>query len=726
MVSIFLGLTAVPGESQTRDFGFGSMSIFKFVDETSHLHVHDMNNDGLDDILFLNNKVSRLEILIRKKSDISRDSLSELKKDFNNQGFVLDPWIKYFTVSDMNSDGLPDIVCIDLQHGIKIYLQKKDHAFRSPVSLYIKNASNIKNIEIGDLNNNGLLDILACMPGKAIVLWNAGKGKFVKRTSLPFSSYGCQWSMIARVNNDSIPDLVFYFGKEKLPLRVRPGKKGNTYGWEYALKLPAISNIKKVSLLKGKQSQFAALLNNRIILRLYGITSNTVQNLFTRDTVITKRLPLKGVGGKTDPSWVIFDYNDDGYNDLFITAPALNQVHCYRGNRKGLAPVPRVYDTIANANSLEATKFGDLVLFSKAENAIAVHGRKKLSSFPRYLKLPGKPIAMSVAGSTIFSVCKDPKKGLRLIAHNKAGGKGKVAGKLSLQNEPSSMKVIPLPGYRHWAILLYIPYDKPVMFRLHKKKLMRLTPEQFRPLATITTPDMITSVGSKYNPQLLVTRKKIARLFSWKKDRFQIVRQLNPELESVQISAGNTYIDYIDKKKKVSYLLYDESGNDLYVFPRGKRSKKHAINIEGGVKNLLAVTPIRLRKKSGILFIGRSELHYLYDGIQNLELKTISEYTSQDEKPYLWNIYQAKLGNSGKNKLVLLDAHNRSIEIAGLHKNTLSRELVFEVYQSPGHSPRDLRNSFEPHDLGSGDFNGDGIQDLAILVHDKLILYIGE
>ena len=60
----------------------------------------------------------------------------------------------------------------------------------------------------------------------------------------------------------------------------------------------------------------------------------------------------------------------------------------------------------------------------------------------------------------------------------------------------------------------------------------------------------------------------------------------------------------------------------------------------------------------------------------------------------------------------------------GLIDQKLVEELIFEVFQDPGfHEPLE---SYEPHSIETGDFNGDNIQDMAILVHDKLIIYIGE
>jgi hypothetical protein len=40
-------------------------------------------------------------------------------------------------------------------------------------------------------------------------------------------------------------------------------------------------------------------------------------------------------------------------------------------------------------------------------------------------------------------------------------------------------------------------------------------------------------------------------------------------------------------------------------------------------------------------------------------------------------------------------------------------------------NPKENRGT-EPHDVESGDINGDGIGDLAVLSQDKLLIYLGE
>ena len=102
LASGLLGLTAHAAEDGAqRDFGFRPLEIFKFESGTSRLVVTDLNNDGLDDILFANNHISRLEILLRKPEGEKLDDLPELDDRFEDHGIIVDQGIKSLRVDDL-------------------------------------------------------------------------------------------------------------------------------------------------------------------------------------------------------------------------------------------------------------------------------------------------------------------------------------------------------------------------------------------------------------------------------------------------------------------------------------------------------------------------------------------------------------------------------------------------------------------------------------------------
>ncbi len=717
--------------SSTRDFGFGAMEIFEFSNLTSDLRVYDMNRDGLDDILFLNNKVSRLEILTRKAKakektnhgPEKREELPALDERFTNNGFVLDNWVQDIHIADMSGDKQPDIVTIDEQRGIRFYFQRAGGTFAEPVSLPVKEVAKLKGFEIADLNGDGSIDIFVYRQESGDIFINNGRGEFKAQTTLDFATYGCQGAMIADIDGDKIPDILLYFPKASLALRIRRGKGDGKFGWEEAMELPNMRSMEKMDLGASGGCRMGMLLRNGLIFRLYEFESRAGKPLFVEKEVIPRRLPLKGISRKRPPTWVAADIDGDGFDDFCAAAPLLNQVHIYKGSASGLRFIPTAVDSLRDIQTLTITGRGDLVVFSEAEKAAAVHRNKDLTAFPGFLKAEGEPVAVAAAGeSTVFALFKNNDTfTLNLFDAAGPGERPFKSIETVLRNAPSDIKVFPLDGKDHWGIMFFMPYDKPVMVRLQGGALHEVTPGQFRALGSSLELSSVTAVGAQKGQALLVTEGNVARLYRWKQDRFVVEEQLNPGVESARLVAGCRSCT-----GSRGYLLYDEAGQDVYRFLPVPAQKTSHIHVEDGVDDLTGLASLRLKKNYGILLVGQSEIQWVQGSTPSLHMKNIAEYVSRVEKPSLWDLFPVSMGSPGRPMAAMLDSRNRSVELVGFKDGKLVEELVFEVFQDPGFSNRMAEDIYEPHDLGNGDFNGDGIRDIAVLVHSKLIIYLGE
>jgi hypothetical protein len=721
-----------------RDFGFGAMEIFQFKHDTALLIGHDMNGDGLEDILFMNNKASRLEVLVRKDKQTKGGSLAfpRLNERFINRGFVMDQWAKSFRAADVNGDKRPDILSIGDRLGLVIHFQQPDGSFGEPVTRYMKDAASLVNIETAYLDDDTYIDLLVCRKENAEILWNNGSGQFKNSTLLDFSGGGCRGAQAADIDGDNKQDLLFYISSDIPSLRVRPGIGNGEFGWEETLPIPALRSLRKVNLEfqeksgNNQESQLAVMLQNGLVLRLYGFKREKQSHLLDQVAVQPQRLPLMGMDRKITPTWAAFDFNNDGFSDFCVAAPLLSQVHLYKGGPSGLHPVPQTIDSLTSIRKMKQTRKGDLVVFSAAEKAIALHSNKNPGDFPRFFKAPGNPIAMDVGQpSTVFGIFKD--KGsyrLYLFDAQKPEAEPVRSYEITIANAPREINVFSLGGKNHWMIMLFMAYDRPVVYQLAEGKLSPMGPESFRAMSLTLDAAAVTAVSSPPgtdtdNPELIVSEGKVARLYRWKNGKFEVKRQLNPGRESAKLS---TACLFWDQGKNPGYLVYDELGQDLIWFSASGSGKKYALPVRfrEGLKDIAGLVPLRLKNRRGLLLIGQSEIQWFLEGAAPLKLKTLAEYTSRVEKPSFWAVFPVTLGSPGRNMLALLDSNNRSLELVGLRDQKLVEELVFEVFQDPGfHEPIE---SYEPHSIGTGDFNGDKIQDMAILVHDKLIIYLGE
>jgi len=272
-----------------RDFGFGAVEIFQFKNDTSYLTIRDMNRDGLGDILFLNNKASRLEILIRIPSRTSGRGFPRLNERFIDKGVVLDQWVKTFQVADVNGDQRPDILGIGDRLGLVIYTQEADGSFGEPVTRGIKDTASLVNLVAADLDNDSFTDILVCRKENAEILRGNGKGEFKTHTLLRFSSGGCRGAMAADINGDKLPDLLFYLGGETNALRVRMAIGKGKFGWEESLPLPPVRSLRGVRLAGEGNPQLAVILKNGLIVRLYAFERKKQGHLLDRVEVLPQR-----------------------------------------------------------------------------------------------------------------------------------------------------------------------------------------------------------------------------------------------------------------------------------------------------------------------------------------------------------------------------------------------------------------------------------------------------
>jgi len=264
-------------------------------------------------------------------------------------------------------------------------------------------------------------------------------------------------------------------------------------------------------------------------------------------------------------------------------------------------------------------------------------------------------------------------------------------------------------------------YEPPVIYRLQEEKLSLIQPDQFRPMSLNLEAKAVTPLGSAKDPQILVSEGGVARLYQWQDEKFHVKRQLNPGRESARLSAA---CFFPDQENNPGYLVYDEAGQDLTWFSAPPKKQTIPVQFQEALQDIVGLAPLHMKDRSGLLLVGISEVQWVLEKASVLGLETLAEYTSPEENPALWAIFPVTLGSPGQKMLAMPDSNNRTIELVGIKNRQLTGELVFEVFQDPGF--REPESTYEPHALGTGDFNGDNIRDMAILVHDKLIIYLGE
>jgi hypothetical protein len=704
----------------SRDFGFQPLEIYEFDNGTSDLIVEDINGDGLDDILFANNHASRLEILLRKPALAEADGLPALEDRFENRGILVDQSLKTIRIADLNGDGRKDLAAFGTAQGLIIRYQAEDGSFGEPVRIFIKNPDDVFTFRIGDLDGDQKKDILICRKNQADLLWNRDALPFQEKKTLHLSDE-CRSGELADINSDGITDLIFYCDALRNPLRIRYGTGGGSYGTELPLDLPPRAYFGLLEF-PGLPPEIGVVLQNRLAFRIYGFTEKEQPLLLQTQETSPARIGLEGTDKKAVPAWLSADFNADGFEDVLVAAPALNRLHLYSGSTNGLAPEPEQIDTLSEVTHISQFGNGDLLVVSKKEKIAGIHSAGSLNAFPEILSTPGHVLAGCTISGTdqCWLVCKN-KDGKLLLNRIVRSENSSTDYPLELNNDLNDLLAFSLPD-NQTGLLLFMPYDSPKLFLFDGARLTELSSESFPALTSPLLRSNIHLETPGNGSRLTVTCGSVARLFEWKDGQYKTIRQFNPENADGKLVAATPYALLNGEQ---GTLLYDQNSSDLIWFD-GTDSRTGKIHIPDADQTIFDLFQLKNGMRDSLVLIDRTGLSEILSNGSRITPVSRAEYVSPSDQPMLSYLRAVKLGSPPRPMTALVDPANRNIELVSRQNDRINAELIFEVFLSSDFVDRKQNRGTEPHDLRSGDLNGDNIGDLVLLCQDKLLIYLGE
>ncbi|MCF7818096.1 MAG: hypothetical protein K9M54_09465, partial [Kiritimatiellales bacterium] len=405
-----------------------------------------------------------------------------------------------------------------------------------------------------------------------------------------------------------------------------------------------------------------------------------------------------------------------------VAAPELSRLHLYHGTANGLDPEPQRIDTLSEVARLSRLDNGDILVVSKKEKIAALHSAQDLERFPTILKTPGAVLAgcaIESAGECWF-VCKNDAKEMQLVRMEKNGETVSVYP-LDMQNDPADLLAFQLPGNKI-GLIFFMAYDTPKMQIFDGTRLEELTSESFRALTQQLTLSNIRLGAPGDGSVLTVAHGAIARRFEWQGDRYEAVRQFNPENPRGELIAS---CGYGLRDGSAGTFLYDRNAGDLVHFD-AEGDAWGKIHIPDPDQTLFDLVQLKNPLRDSLVLLDRTGLNEILGNGTRLAPVSEAEYVSPAENPMLAYAKVVQLGSPPRPMIALVDPANHAIELVRQIDGKLERELSFEVFLTSDFVNRQQNRGTEPHDVESGDLNGDGIGDLVVLSQDKLLIYLGE
>ena len=366
-LSIFFLFSLNPsGDDLGEYFGFNTLEVIKIGDKAGPMYPADINVDGLLDVIVVNNKRSRIELLIQKEdadSSIENQAtrLNEIPEHWRYQQdhVMVAHQVVALLLHDVNNDGLTDIVYAGQPNVIVILEQHSDGTFKKVRTHKVNGLSaNFNAFSISNLVGDELPEIITVVNGD-ITLFSLDGTSLGKPIRLNTKDRVLAFEY-ADYDGNGLEDIVGIIPDSSEPIRLwltHNQDDKRAIGPQHRFEMSPLRQFVSINLSSKSKALMAAIerASRRIV--LYELEQNSIDDSGDREVPL-EIYPFEGEGKREQ---LIADVNRDGMLDLVATNPENNTIVVYLqdeedGIREGVSS-----PTISDVTSLTISDWMETV-----------------------------------------------------------------------------------------------------------------------------------------------------------------------------------------------------------------------------------------------------------------------------------------------------------------------------------------------------------------------------
>lgn len=760
-------------------YGFDDIEIIKLDWDIKNLRVADFNGDGRNDIIVVNNRKARIEILIQKAAiGPEEESIAVDPQDadinaitaptrFQRHSVPVSENIFSLVCGDLNSDQMPDLAFYAEPKGLYVILQKTPETTAPRSDSLLWHSKKKFRIEDGlrgsdslvcaDLNNDGRRDLALAGQKDVYVIVQKQDGTLAEPVKYPAAEtiLGIE---APDLNGDNVNDLVLVTADPEKPLHVRFGTAAGQLGPQirFALEKPAVLEFRNIDDKTGCE----ILTVDAISRRLIGYRFSD-EKLKDSDWPILF-YPLPSGPEYTQRDLVLGDFDGDGLTDVIISDGGAAELIFYRQTAGfGLAEPVRfpAFSGITSiaAEDIDGDRKAELAVLSVEEKLIGIaeFDNDRLC-FPKPVDLTGEPVGMELAdvdnngGIDCLYISRDVNdlRSLQVIYdfHSKAAKRGtpetSAGPKLDkLASNPEGMKCVDVDQDGLQDLLIFVRYDSPILIRQTRKRHFEVVDSPASQASLIKDAGLrsiaVADVDGKKGRELLLAQKNFARsLIFADGGKWQILDQYNAASTDNKICAvGAFHIDPKTGTSQPDILLLDGQNGRLQIL-KAAADGTYRFETELDVGRWSVATHMKMlfarltgNTENSILLFDSEKFAIITvpTGRKSpAHLEQLFGYETKIKDGAYGNVTAGDINADGCEDIIMVEHKNNHIEILALDSQLkpvpAMRFKVFEEKSYRGSKDRD-QSRVEPRELKAADVTGDGKADLITIIHDRIIIY---
>ncbi len=778
--------SAQPQADLARYYGFDPMRIVVVDDGCGPAVVADFNKDGRPDIAVVNNRKSRIEIHYLRASERTEAEQQRQRRAnelppspwYDRQDVSVAHRVSALRAWDADGDGMLDLVYAGASPAELVILRQE-----SPTSFEVLSrrtvrglASRQSGLAIADVIGDGGVEIVA-IADKRLSIFPLSSAGTIGEPTLVGTPAELAAFFVEDYDGDGMQDILGVVPDDPTPLRLwlqsqdpRRTDKSGLLAAELRFEMPPVREVQPIRF-EGREAASVAVIeraSRRIV--CYDVTPKPI-----RSKVETA---VGGAGGRgegehqvraavwaftdgtsRDRSVAVADLDGDGLNDLLATDGAANTVAWYRQSRRIGLGSAESFSAFRNPKSIAVGEWNgrpgpEVFVLSEDEKAVGVsefdQGEGRLT-FPTPLPIKtsgASPVAMGyvdLGGETgMLAVIVKDRRDHTLELHHPARADEGVDGVTTIElkgvnRSPQSMLAADADQDGVADLLLFTPNEPMVMVRSigaptegEAPGYQVLTDQQMRQYGLVGAAGpgntALVDMDGDGKEEILIADQNFVRACRYDADRgWRVVEQITmpePGTQFVGISTlgegDQKLIVASDKGNGRLVIIGRTAGADGEMGPWQVRARLRLLGFPLG---RIFAGSFGGDGEPSVLCIGDDGFGLVRLAGERHELDPFAFYRSESEDRSEHEIEIGDVNSDGYLDMVVLDSAERMCQILSFTaKRNLMPATEFEVFQSRLFT-RGRAQEGEPRSALVTDVTGDGLDDIMLTVHDRLIIY---
>jgi hypothetical protein len=751
---MLLSTSALSQEERLSDyFGFKEHDVIKIGNDPGPMLTADLDGDGLEDLLVINNHDSRIDVLYQKKNpdptDVEAPSrVNELPDHwrYRRDSIPLADQANGMRTFDIEGDGDLDIIYAG-RGRIVVLEQESPGSFTKSRTHTVQkleatqNAFTLANV-IGDAQE----DLLSIVDGN-VTIWPLNGDDLGQPLTLS-AGKPVRAIIPADYDGDGLMDVAGIVPDDSSPVRIWFGRtRGDEIdmGAQVIFEMPPIMVFEAVQLPGIAAARIAVIerASKRVV--LYELSVDDIDDSGNRDASFV--VHAFDDPGNRDRTQIVTDLDGDGMNDLVVTNTEANELVIYHqisgeGLNAGTSSPTLTAVKYLAAKDVNADGTADLFILSEEEGVV---GRSNMDdehvSFPKPMSISEgyNPVAMNLvtleSGPRLAVVSNEKRE--YLIELIDMHGQRETIELGSMSRAPDTIMAVDADQDGHTDLLLFTR-DKP-MIMLHAVteaanegdptfvKMEKDDMGQFGLIAKAASDNTtVFDIDGDGHDELLVANSNHVRAVRYEANPtdgsspgWQVVTQFNANDPNTKLVALTTLSERI--------IVADEENNRLVIFKAdesGTWSETESLTVRGFPLGAIAGGQFTGDDTDSILAFGDDGFAVIRLEGQRRSLAEVGSWRTDEERRQYYQLATGDLNADGYIDMVSLDAGEQMFEMFTFdHGGELLHVTNFKIYETRLFSRGDGRE-YQPSQVMITDLTGDGAHDVVMLIHDRVLVYV--